>query len=144
MMIAFFTGTTTVFAQQQQVKATHEKEIVKVPAAVEQSLQKQYPGITAEWVNKNGKYEASFMDKNKEKVLLYNANGTLEETAISMLPSRLPLTIKQYIEKRNLGIIRKAVKITKADGTVEYAATVEKSVLFFNQSGNFVREMENK
>lgn len=140
----FFIGTATVFAQQQQVKATHQKEIVKVPVAVEQSLQKQYPGITVKWVNKNGKYEASFIDENKEKVLLYNANGTLEETGISMLPSRLPLTIKQYIEKRNLGIIRKAVKITKADGTVEYVATVEKSVLFFNQSGNFVREMKNK
>lgn len=144
MMIAFFIGTATVFAQQQQVKATHEKEVVKVPVAFEQSFQKQYPGITVKWVNKNGKYEASFIDENKEKVLLYNANGILEETGISMLPSRLPLTIKQYIEKRNLGIISKAVKITKADGTVEYAATVEKSVLFFNQSGNFVREMKKK
>ena len=112
---------------------------IKIPAAVQTSFEKQYPGTPAKWENEHGKYEANFKHNGHELSALYDASGTLEETETEIPVSQLPASVTKYIVEHQLGKIKEASKITKANGTIEYEAEVKAGDALFNEAGNFIK-----
>lgn len=109
------------------------------PAAVLQAFQKQYPGIKAKWEKEKGNYEAGFHQGKKEMSAVYEANGALLETEVEIAASELPSGVTKYASAHNLGKVKEAAKITKANGTVEYEAEVKGGDAIFDAKGNFLR-----
>lgn len=133
---------TAAFAQKNEKGEGRErkgKEQTEVPAAVKQAFEKQYPGTKVKWDDENGKYEAGFKHQGHEMSVLYNANGSVEETEMEIPVKDLPAAVHTYISTHKLGKIKGAAKITKANGTVEYEAEVKNGDAIFSASGEFLR-----
>ena len=142
--IALMGLSSMAFAQEKESKESKEKKESKetkvmVPTVVKQAFEKQYAGTKAKWDNENGKFEASFKKDKQDMSVLYNANGTVEETEMSIPVTDLPANIKTYITAHKLGKVKEAAKITKANGTVEYEAEVKSGDALFDSKGNFIK-----
>lgn len=125
-------GTSSIALAQKKSKAI-------VPAAVKQAFETQYAGTKAKWDDENGRFEASFKKANQDMSVLYNADGSVEETELSIPVAALPANIKTYITTQKLGKVKEAAKITKANGTVEYEAEVQSGDALFDSGGNFIK-----
>lgn len=111
-----------------------------VPASVKASFNKQYPGVTAKWEKENSAYEVNFEENGKNMSAVYNADGTLAESEVSVPESDLPAAAKSYLAKNFAGKkIKEVAKITKADGSVNYEAEVGGADQIFDQNGNFLK-----
>ncbi|MCJ7936305.1 MAG: hypothetical protein MUW56_22395 [Chryseobacterium sp.] len=127
--------STLAYSQKKESK---EKD-TEVPAVVQKAFQKAYPNVKAEWENEDGNYEAGFTYKGQEMSILYNAQGVLEEKEMEIKVSQLPSLASSYVAKKQLGKIKEASKITKANGTVMYEAEVASGDALFDAHGNFVK-----
>lgn len=127
--------TTAVFAQKKANES--------VPEIVRHTFSEQYPGVKAKWNYEQGKYEAGFKYKGHSMSNLYNAAGSLEESELEISPSELPTTVKQYVAQRKLGRIKKAAKITKANGNIEYEAEIKGKDLIFTSEGRFIQAVKD-
>lgn len=113
----------------------------KVPAPVKEAFVKKFPGTTPVWENENGKYEASFKSKGQSMSSLFEADGSLLETEVGIKISSLPSSIAIYVKEHYKGAtIKEAAKITKADGTINYEAEVNKVDVVFDAEGKFLKE----
>lgn len=120
-------------------KKNDKEEGTEVPEIVEKAFQKAYPNVKAKWEDEDGKYEGSFKYKGQETSVVYNAQGMLEEKETEIKVNELPLKIPVYITKNQLGKIKEAAKIVKADGTVNYEAEVNGGDALFDAKGNFIK-----
>lgn len=127
--------STFAYSQEKEEK----NEGVEVPSVVEKAFQKAYPNVKAEWENEDGKYEAGFKYNGQEMSVLYNAQGVWEEKETEINAKQLPAGVSAYIAKNQLGKIKEASKITKANGTVMYEAEVATGDALFDAKGNFVK-----
>lgn len=118
---------------------SQEKIKTEVPAAVEKAFMKAFPNTKAKWEKEDGKYEAGFKYKGEEMSVLYNAQGVWEEKETEIKVSKLPVGASSYVEKKQLGKIKEASKIIKADGSVMYEAEVKSGDILFDTKGNFVK-----
>lgn len=144
LMVAAASITTATFAQQKEKDEKNEKKAhVNVPAAVKQAFEKQYPGTTAKWDKEDGKYEAGFKHSGHEMSVLYNANGTVDETEMEIPVSQLPAAAATYVSQHKLGNIKEAAKITKANGEVNYEAEVKGKDVIFDAAGKFLKEVKD-
>lgn len=144
LMVAAASITTASFAQKHEKHEKNEKkEHAIVPAAVKQAFEKQYPGTTAKWDNEDGKYEAGFKHNGHEMSVLYNANGTVDETEIEIPVSQLPAAATSYVTQHKMGKISEAAKITKANGEVNYEAEVKGKDVIFDAAGKFLKEVKD-
>lgn len=133
LLIAFI-ATTGFCATAQKLKAS------KVPEIVKASFAKQYPGITAAWEKEGGKYEAGFKKNSSTMSALFEPNGTMTESEISIKASVLPVAALAYVKKHYKGkSIKEGAKITKADGTINYEAEVNGKDVIFDAKGNFLK-----
>jgi len=123
------------FAQNKETKQTK----VMVPTAVKQAFEKQHAAVKAKWDEENGKYEAGFKQGKQEISILYNADGSVEETEVEIPVSELPANSRAYVANQKLGKIKEAAKITKANGTVEYEAEVIAGDVLFDSHGKFIK-----
>ena len=128
---------TTGFSSM--VPAQEKKQNTKIPLAVEKAFQKSHPTMKAKWEKEGDKYEAGYKQNGNKISELYSSTGTLEESEIAIAVSQLPAPVSQYISKHQLGTIKEAAKITKADGSVLYEAEVKSGDALFDAKGNFVR-----
>ena len=143
LMVAAASITTVSFAQKNEKDEKNEKkEHANVPAAVKQAFEKEYPGTKAKWDNEDGKYEAGFKHNGHEMSVLYNANGTVDETEMGIPVSQLPAAATSYLTQHKMGKISEAAKITKANGQVNYEAEVKGKDLIFDTNGNFIKEVK--
>ncbi len=140
-MVVAASITTASFAQKNEKDEKNEN--VNVPAAVKQAFQKQYPGTKAEWDNEDGKYEAGFKYNGHEMSVLYNANGSVEETEMEIPVSQLPAAATSYLTEHKMGKIGEAAKITKANGEVNYEAEVKGKDVIFDAAGKFLKEVKD-
>ena len=119
-------------------------EASKVPAPVKETFAKKFPGVTPGWENEKGKYEASFKSKGQSMSALFNADGSIVETEVGMKVSALPASVTAYVKEHYKGAtIKEAAKITKADGTVNYEAEVNKMDVIFDADGKFLKEEQD-
>ncbi len=116
-----------------------QKEIT--PAPVKESFTKLYPGVKPKWEKEKGDYEANFKKSGKEMSATFAADGTLKETETGIAIAELPDVVKKYLAAHyKNAAIREAAKITKADGTVNFEAEVNKRDVIFDANGNFIKE----
>ena len=116
----------------------------KVPAAVKIAFAKKYPGQTAKWENENGQFEAGFKQHGKSMSVLFTAGGTMTESEVGIKVSELPAAVLAYVKEHYKGAaIKEAAKITKAGGTVNYEAEVNKTDVIFDANGIFLKEVKN-
>ena len=119
-------------------------DAAKIPAVVKTACAMKYPGITVKWEKEGGKYEASFKRNSNSMSAIFEPNGTFTESEIDIKWSELPGTVLAYVQQHYTGqIIKGAAKITKADGTVNYEAEVNKKDLVFDANGKFLKEMKD-
>jgi len=119
-------------------------DALKVPAPVKETFAKKFPGVTPGWENEKGKYEAGFKNKGQSMSALFEADGSLLETEVGMKPSGLPSSVTAYVKEHYKGAtIKEAAKITKADGTVNYEAEVNKMDVIFDAGGKFLKEEQD-
>jgi hypothetical protein len=116
----------------------------KVPAAVKSAFAKKYPGQTAKWENENGQFEAGFKQHGKSMSAVFTADGTMTESEVGIKVSELPAAVLAYVKEHYKGAaIKEAAKITKADGTVNYEAEVNKTDVIFDVNGKFLKEAKD-
>ena len=120
---------SVVFAQKK----------VSVPSEVLKAFKKSYPEVNPKWENEHGKYEAGFKKDGHSISLLYKADGALEETEVSIPVAELSPKIVKYVKEHQLGEIKEAAKITKANGEVNYEAEVKSGDALFDVNGNFLK-----
>ena len=138
LMVAAASITTATFAQNHE-----KKEHANVPTTVKQAFEKQYPGTKAKWDNEDGKYEADFKHNGHEMSVLYNANGTVDETEMEIPVTQLPAAAANYVTQHKMGKISEAAKITKANGEVNYEAEVKGKDVIFDAAGKFLKEVKD-
>ena len=115
----------------------------KVPAAVKAAFAKWYPGQQAKWEKENGQFEAGFKQKGKNSSALFTKEGTMKESETEIKVAELPMPVLAYVKVHYKGaVVKEAAKITKADGTVNYEAGVNRKDVIFDEKGNFVKEVK--
>jgi hypothetical protein len=116
----------------------------KVPAPVKQAFASKYPGAIPKWEKENGKFEAGFKQGGSTMSALFEANGTMEESETDIKVTELPAAVLAYVKEHYKGVtIKEAAKITKADGTVNYEAEVNKMDVLFDVNGKFLKEVKD-
>ena len=116
----------------------------KVPAAVKAAFEKKYPGQPVKWEKENGQFEAGFKQNGKNSSALFTAGGTMTESEMEIKPSELPAPVLAYVKAHYKGAaIKEGAKITKADGTVNYEAGVNRKDVIFDEKGNFLKEAKD-
>ena len=127
-----------------QSASAQKLDASKIPAPVKETFAKKFPGVTPGWENEKGKYEASFKSNGQSMSALFNANGSMLETEVGMKVSALPTSVTAYVKEHYKGAtIREAAKITKADGTINYEAEVNKMDVIFDADGKFLKEEQD-
>lgn len=110
-----------------------------VPAKVVSALTLKYPKAHhVKWDKEKGnKYEANFRDAERKHSILFEADGTIVETEISIPVEELPEPVRQYVARnfKNQSITE-AAKITDIAGVVTYEAEVGGKDLLFDTVGN--------
>lgn len=136
-MISAFVFTAILSAKCQKVNAS------KVPNAVKISFAKAFAGTTAKWEKENGQYEAGFTKEGKEMSALFNADGTMTESEVSINQSELPANVLAYVKANYKGkTIKESAKITKADGSIVYEAEVNGKDVIFDEKGKFIKAVK--
>jgi hypothetical protein len=115
------------------------------PAAAKAAFAKAYPGaIKVKWEKENGEYEVTFEQKGQELSAIYNTKGVFQEAELEMKVSDLPAAITSYMKAHYKAAVKGAAKITKADGTVNYEATLKGKDVMFDANGKFIKEVVEK
>ena len=123
------------------VSAQEKEKSITPPAAAKATFEKAYPGVAAKWEKEDGAYEASFTDKGQKMSAVYDGKGVLKETEVTIKTSELPAGVAEYVKQHYKGApIKEAAKITKANGTVNYEAEVNKMDVIFDAKGTFIKE----
>lgn len=118
--------------------------VANVPAKVKAAFAKQHPGIDAKWEKENTKYEAAYKEGGHAFSELFDADGTMTESEITIKTTELPAAVSNYVKAHYNGAkINEAAKITNANGTVTYEAQVNKIDLIFDAAGKFIKETKD-
>ncbi|MBS1669057.1 MAG: PepSY-like domain-containing protein [Bacteroidetes bacterium] len=116
----------------------------KVPVHVKEAFAKKYPGITPKWEMEKGDFEAGFKQEGHTMSALFDSNGIMKESEVDIKVMELPSTVLAYVKEHYKGAtIKEAAKITKADGTVNYEAEVNKMDVLFDINGKFIKEVKD-
>lgn len=138
LLLFAFIGVTGFSATAQKLSAS------KVPDVVKSSFAKQYPGAAAKWEKESGKFEAEFKKHNQTMSALFEADGTMTESEISIKVPDLPTAVITYVKDHYKGkTIKEGAKITKANGTINFEAEVDGKDLIFDAKGNFLKIVKN-
>ncbi|HEY4149032.1 MAG TPA: PepSY-like domain-containing protein [Chitinophagaceae bacterium] len=129
------------FAGGLALTAVAQKGITP-PAAANTAFQKAYPGISnVKWEKEGPGYEANFKQNGTEMSAVYDAKGVLQETETSIKIAELPPAVADYVKTHYKGaVLKEAAKVTKANGTVNYEAEVNKKDVIFDAKGVFIKE----
>lgn len=129
------------FAQKTKEAVKHKLE---VPAVVQQSFHKEFPGAVAKWDKEGETYEANFKHKGKSMSALFEPSGAMTEQEVSIKISELPAPVHQYIKEHYKGaVIKEAARITKSSGEINYEAEVRGKDVIFDQAGKFIKETKD-
>ena len=116
----------------------------KVSVPVKASFAKKYPGQKPKWEKENGQFEAGFKENGKSKSVLFTAEGTMTESEVDIAVNELPAPVLAYVKLHYKGAaIQEGARITKADGTVNYEAEVNKMDVLFDEKGNFLKAVKD-
>ena len=112
------------------------------PASVKSAFVKKFPGSSnTKWEKEGADYEANFSVDKKKMSAVFSETGELKETESAIKMSELPPAIGKYINEHfQSAKIKETVKITKANGVVNYEVEINKKDLLFDENGKFIGE----
>jgi hypothetical protein len=112
------------------------------PASVISAFLKKFPGSSnTKWEKEGADYEANFSLDNKKMSAVFTGAGALKETESAINMSELPDLVGKYIKEHyQFAKIKETVKITKANGTINYEVEIDKKDLVFDEAGKFIGE----
>ncbi len=123
----------------------------EIPDKVKSAFKNAYPNISkVKWDKENqNTYEAEFKQNNDAISVVFDKEGKILETEVSILISQLPKAIEPYIQKNYKKYkISEAAKITDSKGTVTFEAEIKsgekKKDLMFDSNGDIINKKENK
>lgn len=123
----------------------------EIPDKVKSAFNKAYPNILkVKWDKENqNTYEAEFKQNNDAISVVFDSEGKILETEVSILISQLPKAIEPFIQKNYKEYkISEAAKITDSKGAVTFEAEIKsgekKKDLLFDSNGNIINKKENK
>lgn len=123
----------------------------EIPDKVKSAFNKAYPNILkVKWDKENqNTYEAEFKQNNDAISVVFDSEGKILETEVSILISQLPKAIEPFILKNYKEYkISEAAKITDSKGVVTFEAEIKsgekKKDLLFDSNGNIINKKENK
>ncbi len=137
IMLTVFVTAIGFAADAQPIKAS------KVPEAVKTAFAKKYPGQLVKWEKENGQFEAGFKQNGKNSSALFTADGTMTESEMAIKVAELPAPVLTYVKAHYKAGIKEGAIITKADGTVNYEAEVNRKDVIFDEKGNFIKEVKD-
>lgn len=143
-IILFFTATmfgALLYGQKSQNSLKPKPEI---PAVVKESFSIEFPGAIARWDKEGDQYEANFRYKGKVMSALFEADGNMTESEVSIKISELPSPVLLYVKEHYKGAkIKEAAKITKSNGEINYEAEVRGLDVLFDEQRKFIREAKD-
>lgn len=111
-----------------------------VPVRVTTAFTQDYPSIkNAYWTKDGNNFVANYSLDKMDSSVTYDASGKIVETEVEIPVSALPLPALEYVKnnyKNNK--VKKAYKITDANGIVIYKAEVKGVDLIFDSNCNFI------
>lgn len=104
---------------------------VPLPPAVRKAFEQSYPGASISATaqareNNQAAFRIDSVDKGRRRVLLYDANGQVIETAESVQEKELPKPVADALHSHRRAIFVSAMKVTRG-GNVEYRLTARGS-----------------
>lgn len=137
MSIAIFTMNQT-FAQKIKY--------ARVPAVIKKAFVALYPTAKAsEWELEDENYETKFTLNDVEQSALFDKTGKLVETEVEIMIGELPKQAAEYLAKKQPNEkIKKASKITDANGVVTFEAEVNGKDILFGVDGKFIKIIKSK
>ncbi len=88
------------------------------------------------WEKENGNYGAGFKDKGNEMSVIYTSGGVSTEKEMEIKVAELPKSVRDYVALSYKGAkIKKAAKISKSPGEIQYEAEVNGKNLLFTKDG---------
>lgn len=122
------------------IDAPAQKLNDEVPAAVQTAFARQFPGTGARWEKEAEQYVAHFRQKRLDMSVAYTADGTLSRMEEEIKVWQLPLPVRDYVEQHYGDEPREAAKVTRANGEINYEATVKGREVLFDASCAFLEE----
>ncbi|WP_440135135.1 PepSY-like domain-containing protein [Chitinophaga sancti] len=111
------------------------------PKPAVSAFQKNFPAATkAKWEKEKNDYEVIFNYEGKEMSAVFTKSGQFLEKEEVITAQQLPAKVSAYLKQHyNNAVIKETAKITKADGSIQYEAEVNKKDLIFNGEGELVK-----
>lgn len=131
---------TTLSIQAQQLKES------EVPANLKEAFKKNHRDAKKiKWEKeKDGNFEATYEQEEKEQSVLLNKDGIVLETEVEIAITELPVSAKDYVAKNyKEAKIKEAAKITDAKGLVTYEAEIKGMDVIFDSHGKFIKELKD-
>lgn len=133
------------FITQAQAQTPQKKlETSSIPAAVTTAFNQSHQTVKdVEWRLVDGNnYLAEFDEGKTDMYLNYDAKGNLTETKMEIAGASLPAPVMTYVKQNyKEDEVRKAYKMTDADGVVTYKAKVKDMHLLFDADGTFIKSV---
>jgi hypothetical protein len=144
LLVLLVLFSTAVLAQE----ASKEKENknVKVPEAVSQAFNKDFPGIkNVNWSSEDNEFEAEFKLNGAEASANYDKTGHRTETEIGINGKDLPADAMNYITKNYAAYkISEVNKVTDSKNILSYEVIVTKdgksTEVLFDSNGKFTKQ----
>lgn len=115
-----------------------------VPAAVQESFKKNFPGVTVKkWEKEDGNFEANFSKDGKTMSATFDSKGEWMETETDIAISELPVAVTSYVKEHYSGATIKEAAMLKTPQGDMYEAEVKGKDLLFDTNGKFLKEEKN-
>lgn len=125
--------------------ATGQKLVMTdVPQEVLSAFKKSNPACsTSEWNMDNTNYQVKYCAGDKRtRIQTYTKSGTLIVHDPKVAIATLPPGVKVYLDKNHPGLtVDKVIKMTRADGVVNYDVEVNGTDLIFDSKGNHLQSL---
>lgn len=112
----------------------------EVPAPVKTAFTQQFPGINPRWAKEADQYVAHFRQKRQDISVQYAADGTRTRLEEELKVWQLPLPVIEYMEQHYGDAPKEGAKVTRANGEINYEATVKGREVLFDASCTVLEE----
>ncbi|MEP6676212.1 MAG: PepSY-like domain-containing protein [Ferruginibacter sp.] len=111
-------------------------------AAAKKSFEQKYADATKTSWEKEGKdYEVNFTQGSNKMSAVFDKAGAWKETEEVVAATDLPAAVTTYVQTHYKGTpIKRAEKITKANGNINYEVAIGKKEYIFDASGKMIEQ----
>ncbi len=123
----------------------HAQDKSKIPIEAKTAFAKQFSGATnIKWGKEDKDFEVDFISEGKKMSAIYNAKGNFKESEQALVATEMPANVMIYFKAHYVNVaIKETVKITKANGEINFEIGIKAKDILFNANGNFIKEVKD-